>query len=210
MTTSHRIRAVLLMPAVALAMTGALSACGSSTTTTSSTPSATGATSAATTMAPKPTGQAGQLTVTDPWVKAVDTGMTGAFFVLKNTGSTPIHLLSASSPISPMVQMHETVMGTGGAMAMQEKQGGFTIPAGGSHEFKAGGDHVMFMGVSTAVKSGTTVTFTLAFEDGSTLPVTAEVRTFTGAKETYVPGATTGSNSMPGMTGSGMTTGSHG
>ena len=133
--------------------------------------------------------------------------------VFTNTGSTPIHLLSASSPISPMVQMHETVMGTGGAMAMQEKQGGFTIPAGGSHEFKAGGDHVMFMGVSTAVKSGTTVTFTLAFEDGSTLPVTAEVRTFTGAKETYVPGATTGTNSMPGMTptpGTSGTTASHG
>jgi len=98
-------------------------------------------------------------------------------------------------------------------MAMQEKPGGFTIPAGGSHEFKAGGDHVMFMGVSAAVKSGTTVTFTLAFEDGSTLPVTAEVRTFTGAKETYVPGATTGTNSMPGMTptpGTSGTTASHG
>lgn len=186
----------------ALALTLGLGACGGSTTTTSTTtPAATAA---------KASGQAASVTVSDPWVKAVDTGMTGAFFVLKNTGSSPVHLVSAKSTISPMMQLHETVMGTGGTMAMQEKPGGFTIPAGGSHEFKPGGDHVMFMGITAPVKSGTTVTFTLAFEDGSTLPVTAEVRTFTGAKETYVPGATTGSNSMPGMTGSGMTTGSHG
>ena len=186
----------------ALALTLGLGACGGSTTTTSTTtPAATAA---------KASGQAASVTVSDPWVKAVDTGMTGAFFVLKNTGSSPVHLVSAKSTISPMMQLHETVMGTGGTMAMQEKPGGFTIPAGGSHEFKPGSDHVMFMGISAPVKSGTTVTFTLAFEDGSTLPVTAEVRTFTGAKETYVPGATTGSNSMPGMTGSGMTTGSHG
>ena len=197
---TNMIRAVTA--SAALALTLGLGACGGSTTTTSTTtPAATAA---------KANGQAASVTVSDPWVKAVDTGMTGAFFVLKNTGSSPVHLVSAKSAISPMMQLHETVMGTGGTMAMQEKPGGFTIPAGGSHEFKPGGDHVMFMGISAPVKSGTTVTFTLAFEDGSTLPVTAEVRTFTGAKETYVPGATTGSNSMPGMTGSGMTTGSHG
>lgn len=197
---TNMIRAVTA--SAALALTLGLGACGGSTTTTSTTtPAATAA---------KASGQAASVTVSDPWVKAVDTGMTGAFFVLKNTGSSPVHLVSAKSTISPMMQLHETVMGTGGTMAMQEKPGGFTIPAGGSHEFKPGGDHVMFMGITAPVKSGTTVTFTLAFEDGSTLPVTAEVRTFTGAKETYVPGATTGSNSMPGMTGSGMTTGTHG
>mgnify|MGYP003377048067 FL=1 len=200
MTTSHRIRAVLLMPAVALAMTGALSACGSSTTTTSSTPSATGATSAATTMAPKPTGQAGQLTVTDPWVKAVDTGMTGAFLIVKNTGSAEVHIVSASSPASPMMELHETVMDSSGSMKMQEKKGGFILKAGETHEFKPGSDHIMFMGVSSPLKSGTTATFTLKFADGSTLPVKAEVRTFSGAKETYVPGATTGSNPMATMT----------
>ena len=200
MTTSHRICAVLLMPAVALAMTGALSACGSSTTTTSSTPSATGATSAATTMAPKPTGQAGQLTVTDPWVKAVDTGMTGAFLIVKNTGSAEVHIVSASSPASPMMELHETVMDSSGSMKMQEKKGGFILKAGETHEFKPGSDHIMFMGVSSPLKSGTTATFTLKFADGSTLPVKAEVRTFSGAKETYVPGATTGSNPMATMT----------
>ncbi|MBP8880048.1 MAG: copper chaperone PCu(A)C [Dermatophilaceae bacterium] len=200
MTTSHRIRAVLLMPAVALAMTGALSACGSSTTTTSSTPSATGATSAATSLAPKPTGQAGQLTVTDPWVKAVDTGMTGAFLIVKNTGTAEVHIVSASSPASPMMELHETVMDSSGSMKMQEKKGGFILKAGETHEFKPGSDHIMFMGVSSPLKSGTTATFTLKFADGSTLPVKAEVRTFSGAKETYVPGATTGSNPMATMT----------
>jgi copper(I)-binding protein len=194
------IRAVTAL--AALALTLGLGACGGSTATTSTT---TPAASAA-----KGTGQAASVTISNPWVKAVDTGMTGAFFLLKNTGSAPVHVVSASSSVSPKMELHETVMGSGGAMQMQEKKGGFTIAAGGSHEFKPGSDHVMFMGVNAPVKSGTTLTFTLAFEDGSTLPITAEVRTFTGAKETYVPGATTGSHSMPGMTGSGMTMGTHG
>ena len=63
------------------------------------------------------------------WLGYVDSGMTGAFFTLTNTGSAPIHLASATSPVSPMMQLHETVMGTSGAMAMQEKKGGFTIAA---------------------------------------------------------------------------------
>ena len=199
MTISHRIRAVLLVPAVALAASGALSACSSSTTTAASAAS-TAAKTAATTSVAKATGQAGQLTAPDPWVKAADTGMTGAFMIVKNSGTTDLQIVSASSPASSMMQLHETVMDAGGAMKMQEKSGGFSIKAGATHEFKPGGDHIMFMGLGSPLKSGTTTVITLKFADGSTLPVTAEVRTFSGAKETYVPGATTGSNPMATMT----------
>lgn len=199
MTISHRIRAVLLVPAVALAASGALSACGSSTATSAASTAAT-AVKMTGTSAAKATGQAGQLTVTDPWVKAADTGMTGAFMVVKNSGTTDLQIVSASSPASSMMQLHETVMDAGGAMKMQEKSGGFSIKAGATHEFKPGGDHIMFMGLGSPLKSGTTTVITLKFADGSTLPVTAEVRTFSGAKETYGPGATTGSNPMATMT----------
>jgi len=199
MTISHRIRAVLLVPAVALAASGALSACGSSTATSAASTAATAVKTTGTSAA-KATGQAGQLTVTDPWVKAAETGMTGAFMVVKNSGTTDLQIVSASSPASSMMQLHETVMDAGGAMKMQEKSGGFSIKAGATHEFKPGGDHIMFMGLGSPLKSGTTTVITLKFADGSTLPVTAEVRTFSGAKETYVPGATTGSNPMATMT----------
>ena len=175
--SNHAIRAVAALAALSVAL--GLGACGTTTATNPVGAAASTAAGTAASTAPgsavKATGQAASAQVADAWVKAVDTGMTGAFFVLKNTGSSPVHLVSAKSTISPMMQLHETVMGTGGTMAMQEKPGGFTIPAGGSHEFKPGSDHVMFMGISAPVKSGTTVTFTLAFEDGSTLPVTAEV-----------------------------------
>jgi len=203
MTTYRITRAVTALAALALGTV--LTACGGSTPSTSST------TSAGTASAAKATGQAVSVSVTDPWVKAVDTGMTGAFFSLKNTGTASVHLIGAKSSIAPMMELHETVMSSSGAMQMQEKKGGFTLAAGETHVFKPGSDHVMLMGVKEPVKSGTTVVLTLMFEDGSSLPVTADVRTFTGAKETYVPGATTGSNPMPSMSGSGMTmTGSHG
>lgn len=179
--------------AATLTLAAALSACGGGTSTTSA---STGPAPASAT-AGSATGQAAAVKITDPWVKAVDTGMTGAFFSLTNGGSAPVHVVSASSPIAPMIELHETTMSASGAMQMQEKKGGFTIAPAATHVFQPGGDHVMLMGVTAAVKSGTTLTLTLKFEDGTTLPITAEVRTFAGAKETYVPGATHGTNSMP-------------
>ncbi len=185
--------AAALLGACGTASTGTATATSGSATTTS----ATSVTAQNPTPSVKATGQAAQLTVTDPWVKAADSGMTGAFAVLKNTGSTDVHIVSASSPAAATMELHETVMSTGGSMQMQQKQGGFVIKAGQSQTFKPGSDHVMFMGLTGPLKSGTTVTFTLAFADGSTLPVAAQVRTYAAANETYVPGATTGSNQMP-------------
>ncbi len=98
---------------------------------------------------------------------------------------------------------------TGQASAVTVTEGGFVIKAGESHTFKPGGDHFMFMGVTEPVKSGTDVAFILEFEDGSTLPITAQARTFSGAQETYVPHETTGTHSMPGHSNSGHSNSGH-
>jgi len=75
-----------------------------------------------------------------------------------------------------------------GKMAMRPKDGGFTIPAKGSHEFKPGGDHLMLMDVKTPVKPGDEVTFTLTLKDGSTVKFTALGKDFAGGNESYQPG----------------------
>lgn len=213
MTNTLSVRTRMLPVAAGVLAMALLGAC-SSTSTPAATPTgtATGVTGGATA---KATGQAAALSVSDAWVKAADTGMTGAFMVLKNTGSADIHIVSASSDAATKMELHETVMSTGGAMQMQEKKGGFVVKSGATLTFKPGSDHVMFMGLTRALKSGTTVTLALKLEDGSTLPITAQVRTFSAANETYVPGATTGTNGMPttgkptGMPTTGMPT-SHG
>jgi copper(I)-binding protein len=68
---------------------------------------------------------------------------------------------------------------------MRPKAGGVTIPAGGTHDLVPGGDHLMLMDLTTPLRPGADVSLTLAFADGSTLPVIAQVREFAGAKEQY-------------------------
>lgn len=183
--------------AAAVLAAGLLGACGTTTSSSSggSTPSGAPATASA-------TGQAAALTVTDAWVKAADTGMTGGFGTLKNTGTAPLTVVSATSPAAAMMELHETVSNGSGGTVMRAKQGGFVVPAGASVELKPGGNHVMFMNLTAALKSGTTTTYTLTLGDGSTVAVTAPVRTFSGAQESYAPNATTGSGMTPGATAS--------
>ncbi|MCG2802983.1 MAG: copper chaperone PCu(A)C [Cellulomonas sp.] len=140
---------------------------------------------------PSPTGGC-PLTISDAWVKAVDSGMTAAFGTLKNTTDQTVTIDSATSPAAPMLELHEVVTGTDGATTMQPKAGGFVLDPGATTTLAPGGEHVMFMGVSTPIKVGDEVTVSLHTTAGAECTMTAPARTFTGGNETYAP-------SMPGM-----------
>ena len=71
---------------------------------------------------------------------------------------------------------------------MRPKDGGFVIPADGSHALVPGGDHIMLMDLKQPLAVGSDVSLTVEFEDGSSLPFTAQVRDFRGAGEDYQPG----------------------
>jgi len=178
MTTPLTRRAALLAATAALVI-APLGACSKADTTASETDKA--ATPAAV------------VSMTDQWVKAAPDGMTAMFGTLKNSGSQEMTLVSATSPVAGMVELHE-VVNTGGTSSMRPKEGGIAIPAGGSAVLAPGADHIMLMDLKEPLKPGADVTVTLAFKDGSTLPVTAQVRDFSGAAETYKPGADTGHN----------------
>lgn len=160
----------------AAALTIALAACGSDDADESSSPETDSA--ALTT-------EAAALTVTDPWIKAAEDGMTAAFGTLVNNGEEDITLAAATSDVAEEIELHETVAGDDGAMAMQEKDGGFVIPAGGQHELAPGGDHLMLMGLTRAVEPGEIVTIRIELADGSTTEIDATVKAFTGAQEEY-------------------------
>lgn len=130
---------------------------------------------------------ADQVTIQEQWAAATDDGMAAMFGTLTNAGGTEARVTSGSSPAAGMVELHE-VVGEAGAKTTRAKDGGLIIPPGGSHELVPGGDHVMLMDLTGPLAPGTEVTVTLAFEDGSTLPVTAQVRDFAGANEEYQPG----------------------
>ncbi|MEV5412207.1 copper chaperone PCu(A)C [Thermopolyspora sp. NPDC052614] len=161
----------------------ALAACGSAgSTTVSASPVAEQPT--ATSTLKTDTAPAAALTVTDPWVKAADKGMTAAFGTLVNNSDKDLTIVSATSSAAPKVELHE-MADQDGKMVMRQKEGGFVIPARGSHRLEPGGDHLMLMGVTDKVQPGDEVPFTLTFADGGTMTFTAVVKAFAGANEEY-------------------------
>lgn len=120
------------------------------------------------------------IVVVDQWTKAADKGMTGMFATIENSGGSEITVLSATSPISDRVELHEVTDGK-----MRQKEGGYTIPANGSHTLAPGGDHIMLMDLGKPVEPGSDVEITLTLGDGSTTTFTAQARDFSGNKEDY-------------------------
>lgn len=129
--------------------------------------------------------EADSITVEDAWVKTAEEGMSAAFGTIENTGDTDVVIVGASTAASPMIELHETVEDDSGAMVMRQKEGGFVIPAGDHLHLEPGGNHIMLMGLADPIVAGDEVTFTLEFEDGSTLEFTAPGKDYEGANETY-------------------------
>uniref|UniRef100_A0A5Q5BHF3 Copper chaperone PCu(A)C n=2 Tax=unclassified Mycobacterium TaxID=2642494 RepID=A0A5Q5BHF3_MYCSS len=132
----------------------------------------------------QPPTDAAAVHVHDAWVKAADGGMTAAFAHLTNGADREVRITSATTPAAARVELHEVVR-DGGMPTMQPKQGGIALPAGADVELLPGGDHLMLMDLTAPLTPGSDVEITATFDDGSTLPITAQVREFPGADEHY-------------------------
>ena len=130
---------------------------------------------------------AANVTLDDQWATAADAGMAAVFGIFRNTGPAAAHIVAGSSPAAGRVEIHEVVPDAGGTTMMRPKAGGLTVAAGGTHELVPGGDHLMLMDLGQPLRPGAEVSLTVMFEDGSELPVTAQVRDFPGGNEDYQP-----------------------
>jgi len=103
-----------------------------------------------------------QVSVKEPWVRATvaQQQATGAF--LQITSATPARLVSASSPVAAVVEIHEMSMDAG-VMKMRAVPA-LELPAGVSVELKPGGYHVMLMGLKNQIKAGDSVPLSLVVE----------------------------------------------
>ena len=109
---------------------------------------------------------AGDIIVTDAYARSGSPAAKSgaAFMIIENTGSDDDQLISATSGAAARVELHTHKETGDGVMQMMKVEGGFTIPAGGSHVLMRGGDHVMMMGLKEPMKDGESVTITLTFE----------------------------------------------
>lgn len=125
-----------------------------------------------------------ELSTSDAWVKAADGDMTAAFVTLKNTTDKDVTIVSATTDMSSMTELHEMVE-KDGQMTMQEAKDGFVVPASKTLELKPGGFHIMVMQLKAPVAAGDKHTVTLTLSDGSEVTFDAIAKDFSGAQESY-------------------------
>jgi periplasmic copper chaperone A len=181
---NHHRTKLLLAPLAAAALVFSLAACGSDDDSSSDTVDTTSQTTmAGTDMAEMPGGEAtaGDITVTDVWVRQPAEGQTrsAAYGTITNNGEADITLVGGSVPFDATVEIHETVMDDAGTMQMQQREDGFVIPAGGSFTLEPGGPHIMLIDIDPADFVGE-IDITMIFDDGTELTVTAPVRSLAG------------------------------
>lgn len=127
------------------------------------------------------------------WARATVQGQkaTGAFMTL--TAKDRGQLVSVSSPVAGIVEVHEMKM-DGDVMKMRAVEGGLDLPAGKPVALKPGGYHVMLMDLKTPLQKDTTIPMTLVFKDakGAQSNLAIMVPVFTTAPANAGPAGHTG------------------
>ena len=102
--------------------------------------------------------------VKDAWVRTAVPGQMGTGAFMKITARDGARLVSVSSPVAGVAEVHEMKM-DGGVMTMRALPDGLELPAGKTVELKPGGYHVMLMDLKAALPKDTTIALTLVFKD---------------------------------------------
>ena len=126
---------------------------------------------------PCPAVSDGAVSVVDPWVREQPAigGTTAAYFTLCNASEAAAALVRVETQAAATAEIHETRRNDEGVVSMARLSELVANP-GGLAQLEPGGAHVMLFGVTGPLVAGEAVPMTLAFSDGSTLVVVAEVR----------------------------------
>ncbi len=116
--------------------------------------------------------QSQAITVQNAWARATSPSQKvgGVFLTLTDHGPAD-RLLSATSPMGDMVELHETIDDSG-VMKMRPVPA-LPIASGETVVLKPGGYHLMVMGLKHALAKGSSFPLTLTFEHAG--PVTVSV-----------------------------------
>lgn len=120
--------------------------------------------------------------VSGAWSRPAAAGTTGAgFMTLTNPGKTADALVAVESPLARKVEMHRSVMRAG--VSSMQKLERVDLPPGARVTFAPGGNHLMLLGLTRALKTGETAPATLVFASGARVKVAFEVRIAAPATE---------------------------
>jgi copper(I)-binding protein len=114
----------------------------------------------------------GALRISAPWMRATPKGaaVAAGYVTITNAGAAPDRLMSVSSDIAGMAQVHEMTM-NGGVMTMREVAQPLEIKPGVTLELKPGGYHVMFLQLAHGISEGDRVKASLVFEKAGSIDI---------------------------------------
>lgn len=136
--------------------------------------------------------KAGALEIDSPWSRAIPKGakVAAGYMTIRNTGTTPDRLVSASTPVADKMEIHEVTMNNG-VMKMRPLGDGVEIEPGATVELNPSSLHFMIMNVKQPIEKGKPFVASLTFEKAGTVNVEFMVEDI---------GATSpAAESMPGM-----------
>lgn len=113
--------------------------------------------------------------VSDAWARASPGAVKNgaAFMTLKSHGEAD-RLVSASAPVSAVVELH-THINDNGVMRMRQISG-IDLPAGETVILKPGGLHVMLIGLKAPLMEGESFPLTLTFEKTGSFTVQVPIK----------------------------------
>jgi len=118
--------------------------------------------------------QAQTVEVRDAWVRTTVQGQKGTGAFMKLTAPNGATLISASTPVAGVAEVHEMKM-EGDVMRMRALPG-LELPAGKTVELTPGGFHVMLMDLKTTLPKDSTVPLTLVFKDAKGVQSKVELK----------------------------------
>ena len=129
--------------------------------------------------------QVKSLRVSNPFARATPPGakVAGAFMTIKNVGPDPDRLISVSSPVAGLVEIHEMAM-DGGMMKMRAVKG-IDVKPGATVELAPGGYHVMLEDLKQPLKLGEQIPVKLTFEKAGVLEIKVNVEAMGAAAHTH-------------------------
>jgi copper(I)-binding protein len=120
-------------------------------------------------------GAQAQTTVAEPWVRGTVAQQKASGLFARITSTQGGTLVSVSSPVAGVVEIHEMSM-AGNVMKMRALPAGLALPAGKAVELKPGGFHIMLMDLKQQLKDGDTVPVTLVIEGADKKRETLEIK----------------------------------
>lgn len=113
--------------------------------------------------------------VQEPWARAALQGRTSAaYMTIENNTAVLDRLVSATSPVARVVELHTHMM-DGGVMRMRPVQA-IEVNPGEPAVLRPGGLHIMLIDLARPLRAGETIPLTLRFEKAGEVTVTVAVQ----------------------------------